>query len=290
MRVAVTGGTGLVGQNIALEAVNAGHVVSVLVRKQPPDGLLPAAVSWQLFDLNDSTCQDLSGFDALVHCAFDHIPGRYRGGEGSDPVGFKRRNLDGSKRVVAAAEAQACRVVFLSSRAVYGTYPSGTKLTEDMTATPDTLYGEVKLQVEAAVTEAGGTSLRATGIYGAPGIGQRHKWADLFEDFAQGREIAPRKATEVHGADLAAACLLALNPGAPAILNVSDLMLDRCDLLSIWSEVSGQTGQMPERVVGSGPAEMDCERLRSLGWEPCGIAGLRKTLVEIAQPGARSTA
>lgn len=283
MKLAITGGTGLVGRFITDAVREAGHEITLMSRAAPVDW----RGAWQAFRLGDMP--NLKGQSAVIHAAFDHIPGRYRGGEGGDPEGFRQRNLDGSLRLVKAADRVGCRVIFLSSRAVYGAYPPGAKLTEDMTATPDTLYGEVKREVEKAVTAVGGTSLRATGVYGPPGAGQKHKWLDLFDEFARGHEIAPRKATEVHGADVAAASLLALDPHAPAVLNVSDLMLDRHDLLSLWSEITGQRGRLPERVQGPGPAEMDCKRLRSFGWKPKGTVGLRGALIEIAQAGARST-
>ena len=46
---------------------------------------------------------DLAGIGAVVHCAFAHVPGRYRGGEGDDPEGFRRANLDGSLALIRAA-------------------------------------------------------------------------------------------------------------------------------------------------------------------------------------------
>lgn len=283
MKLSITGSTGLVGRFIVDAALESGHEITLLSRAAPGEW----RGEWQEFQLGDPP--NLQGQSAVIHAAFDHIPGRYRGGEGDDPERFRQRNLEGSLRLVQAADRVGCRVIFLSSRAVYGDYPLGTKLTEDMAAAPDTLYGEVKREVEKAVTALGGTSLRVTGVYGPPGAGQKLKWADLFDDFAKGREITPRKATEVHGADVAAACLLALNPDAPVVLNVSDLMLDRHDLLSLWSEISGERGHLPERVRRPGPAEMDCGQLRLLGWKPKGIAGLRDALTEITQAGARST-
>lgn len=290
MHLAVTGGTGLVGHFIVRAAIRQGLSVSVLARKQPAVGSAAGAGSaWRPFDLDDPDRVDLGGVDALVHAAFDHLPGRYRGGEGADPTGFHRRNALGSRRLVDHAGAAGCRVIFLSSRAVYGGAPDGAILTEDTPPRPDTLYGAVKLSVEQAVTDVGGVSLRATGVYGPPGPGQRHKWADLFDDFAAGRPVASRRATEVQGDDLAAACLRALDPATPPVLNVSDLMLDRRDLLALWSEVSGIPGALPDAVPGPGPAAMDCAALRALGWQPQGRAGLSATLRAIAQSGAAST-
>ncbi|MEM8843262.1 MAG: NAD(P)-dependent oxidoreductase [Pseudomonadota bacterium] len=288
MRLAIAGGTGLVGRFITEAALAAGHGVTLLTRRAPQPSAFSKPVAHLPYDLERDP-PPLDGVDGLIHAAFDHVPGRYRGGEGRDPERFRRRNVLGSQKMLDMARDAGCRVIFLSSRAVYGAYPPGSLLTESTPPRPDTLYGEVKLEVEQAVARAGGTSLRATGVYGPPGPGQRHKWADLFADFAAGREITPRRATEVHGADLAAACLIALQQPTPPVLNVSDIMLDRRDLLELWSGISGATGRLPEPAPQPGPAEMDCTALRALGWEPGGRGRLCVALARIAQSGAAST-
>lgn len=279
MRVALTGGTGIVGRFVLAACRSAGDRVTLLGRRPVPGAeCLPYELGGRL--------PDLSGQDALVHCAFSHVAGRYRGGEGDDPAGFEAANLAGSLRLFeAAAEAGLGRILFLSSRAVYGGYPPGTRLLEAMEPRPDTLYGEVKARAEAALAELpGGMSLRATGVYGPPGPDGAHKWRDLFEDFAAGRPIAPRVATEVHGADLgvAARLLLATGPRGGRVFNASDLVLDRRDLLADWARISGRAGALPERAEAGAVSEMDCARLRALGWRPAGRAGLEAALARIA--------
>ena len=134
MRIALTGATGIVGGFIALAARAAGHELN------PLPGFRLGQVP------------DLTGHDALIHAAFAHEPGRYRGGEGDDPARFRRLNLDGSIRLFqAAAEAGVGRIVFLSSRAVHDGHPPGTRLTDDLPPAPTTLYGEVKAGAEAAL-------------------------------------------------------------------------------------------------------------------------------------------
>ena len=90
-------------------------------------------------------------------------------------------------------------ILFLSSRAVYGDHRRDQFLYETDPATPNSLYGEVKLAAEQALGPRG-VSLRATGVYG----GAPHKWEPLFAAYRRGEPIAPRVATEVHGDDLAA--------------------------------------------------------------------------------------
>lgn len=268
MKIALTGATGQVGRFIAAEIRAAGDELVPLSRPRYRLGDRPA----------------LEGAEALVHAAFHHVPGRYRGGEGDDPEGFRRFNLDGSIRLFEAARAQGVRrVIFLSSRAVYGGYPAGTVLTEDLPPRPDTLYGQVKWQAERALEALDGpgfrtASIRATGVYGP---GPDHKWAGLFEAFAKGAPIEPRRGTEVHGQDLAAAVRLLLRNAESGAFHVSDILLDRRDLLARHAAVTGVRGTLPAESDAA-VSVMDCARLRALGWRPSGLDGLEACLSELA--------
>ncbi len=273
MRIALTGATGLVGQFIAAHLLANGHTLVALGRAPSQHG--GTHRPWRLGDP-----APLADCDALIHAAFAHVPGRYRGGEGSDPQGFLRRNLDGTLRLWE--DARGLPTVFLSSRAVYDGLPPGTVLTEDLPLAPNSLYGQVKLAAETALHAQGGASLRATGVYGPPAPGQRHKWADLFDAFARGDPILPAIGTEVHGSDLARAVTLLLT-APPGPYNACDLLLDRRDLLARWSAITGGRGHRPERA-NQRPNVMDCARLRSLGWTPGGEAALDAALRAMAAP------
>lgn len=267
MRVALTGGGGFVGGFVKDALLRAGHELHILSR---PD-----------YQLGDSP--NLTGCDALLHCAFDHIAGRYRGGEGDDPDSFVARNLDGTCRLFEAAKTQGVgQVVFLSTRAVYGDYPLGTPLSEDMQPRPDTLYGSVKWQAEQVLDGLSGqgfrgASLRATGVYGH---GPKHKWQGLFAAFLAQKPIAPRRSTEVSGADLGVAVCLLLNSQAQGPFNLSDILLDRRDLLARFAALCGVSYALPERSE-TPVSVMACDRLHALGWRPSGPAALDETLRQI---------
>ncbi len=276
MRLVLTGGTGLVGHFLLAEALAAGDRVTLLGRTPHP---ACAHMPWSL----DTPAPDLSGHDALIHCAFDHVPGRYRGGEGDDPAGFTARNLDGTRRLFdAAAAAGLTQIVFLSSRAVLSGDPPGTTLTEDMSPSPDTLYGEVKAGAEAhlAALPLTGTALRATGIYGPATGGRAHKWAGLFADYLSGRPIAPRRGTELHGQDLATAFRLCLTHDLAGVVHASDITLDRHDLLTEVQTLTGCPHPPPARSAAPVSA-LDCTKLRALGWHPGGWAKLRASLPDL---------
>lgn len=295
MRLAVTGGAGFVGRFVVEEALAAGDGVTVLSRRPPPLGFFSGPVRHLAYELGASV-PVLDGFDGLVHAAFSHLPGRYRGGEGDDPAGFFRRNLDGSAALFQAVVAAGVpRIVFLSSRAVYGAYPPGAPLSEDMEPRPDTAYGRVKREAEAALISlcgrhTAGASLRATGVYGSAGAGRPHKWTKLFDRFRRGEPIEPRIGTEVHGADLASAVRLLLTVGPESltggIFNASDLVLDRRTLMAELSKVSGWQGALPASCPVP-VSVMATERLQALGWTPGGMARLRLVLPSLAMPNER---
>ncbi|MAZ15867.1 NAD-dependent epimerase/dehydratase family protein [Oricola sp.] len=284
MKVLVTGGTGYAGRFIVEALLAAGHELSVSGRSKPEYRFFSGPVDFVSGDLdpNNVSSARFEGCDAFVHAAFHHVPGRFRGGEGDDPQSFRRLNVEGSLALFEAAKKAgiAC-AVFLSSRAVYGDQPPGLVLTEETEPHPDTLYGLVKRAVEEGIANMADdtflpTTLRVTGIYGPAGPGRRHKWADLFADFEAGRDIAPRVGTEVHGEDMAAAVRLMLEcdtnaiRAAGSLFNVSDILLDRRDLLEEYARVTGLRNPLPGRENASAYNIMDCSRLKGLGWSPRG--------------------
>lgn len=293
MKVLVTGGAGTAGRFIVEALLAAGHSVAVTGRTKPDADYFSAPVDFISCDLEPANAspnlfEEVGGF---VHAAFHHVAGRYRGGEGDDPETFRRLNVEGSLALFDAANsAGVSRAAFLSSRAVYGVQPPGTILTEDTEPHPDTLYGEAKLEVERGIAAMASdrflpVSLRVTGIYGPAGPGREHKWASLFADFDAGRQIVPRVGTEVHGNDLASAVRLMLEHDAKTIraaapglvFNVSDILLDRRDLLAEYARRTGSDRPLPDAADASAYNAMDCARLKSLGWTPNGLLHLEGT-------------
>ncbi|HET9067044.1 MAG TPA: SDR family oxidoreductase [Amaricoccus sp.] len=248
MHVLLTGATGTVGRFLLPALTAAGHRVTTLGRS----GDIP----WTL-----GQPTPLPQGDALIHAALAHTPGAYRGGEGDDPARFRALNLDGTLRLFDAA--RDARILFLSSRAVYGDHRRAELLHETDPATPSSLYGEIKLVAEQALGPRG-VSLRPTGIYGGD------KWTPLFAAYLRGDPIAPRIATEVHGDDLAAAVLLLLDRPETGAFNVSDLLLDRHDLLARVQALTACPHPPPPVASGPPPGRMATCRLRRLGWRPGG--------------------
>ncbi len=301
MKVLVSGGTGTVGRFVVRTLFAAGHEVRVLARTPPPAGRLPPGVEFVAGSLDPERDQTaaFADMDAFVHAAFDHVPGKYRGGEGNDPNSFRLRNLDGSVALFETAKrAGVHRVVFLSSRAAYGTQSPGRVLDETVVAHPDTVYGQVKHAAERALDALAderctGVSLRVTGVYGPSAPGMPHKWSGLIADYLSGLNVAPRVATEVHGRDVAAAVrlMLEVEPSrlGDRLFNVSDLVLDRRDLLSMVRDATGCPHPLPDRADAASLNVMAAGRLVRLGWQPGGRALLEETvaaLPEVRQNGS----
>jgi dihydroflavonol-4-reductase len=112
MRVLVTGGTGLVGNNILRVLTGQGHSAVALVR-QSHDGRAVAdlPVELRVGDLSDpeTVTRAIAGTDAVIHAAGDtHIGRRHR-------VRQFRTNVDGTRHVATAAFRQGVRMILVSS-------------------------------------------------------------------------------------------------------------------------------------------------------------------------------
>ena len=291
--VLVSGGTGLVGRYIVEHLIAHGYRVKVASRQAPAPGLFSAEVDHVPLTL-DPDADNSCAFDDVyhfVHAAFEHVAGRYRGGEGDDPEGFRRNNLEGTLNLFdTARRAGVRRVVFLSSRAVYDGVEPRTPLSEDLHLTPTTLYGEIKLKAEQALAfmsadEQGfsGTSLRVTGVYGDL---RPNKWDGLFSDYLAGRDVPVRAASEVHGRDVAAACRMMLEAETSKVagesFNVSDIVTDTHDILAPLKAATGSENALPAPGDRASVATMPTDKIRALGWEPGGEPLLAETVQRLA--------
>lgn len=275
MIVLVSGGTGRVGRHIVAELSALGH--QVIIGSRQPAKVSSAPARRLLLNPAHDAAPAFDGVDAFVHAALLHVPGRYRGGEGDDPAGFVGANLDGSIALFEAAKrAGVSRAVFLSSRAVYDGIEA-RELHETMTEShrPASLYGRVKLDCENALSSLSGRgftgcSLRVTGVYDALSPG---KWDELITNYLDGRPIAARAGTEVHGHDVAAAVGLILEAQESDLetgFNVSDILAETNDILAIAQALSGlppRSGLLADR---NAVAVMATDRIEALGWKPGG--------------------
>lgn len=294
MLVAITGATGYVGRFIVAELLARGADVRALARPGADRGGFPGPLSWVEGDLRrpDALAMLVRGADAVVHAAYEHLPGRYRGGEGEDLQSFLDANLGGSLTLMRLAHAAGVgRFVLISSRAVYGRRLPGRALDEDHPALPDTHYGAYKAAVEAFLAAFGpgwqACALRPTGIYGLTHPVERSKWYGLVAAVLEGRlpPGAGRGGTEVHGADVARAVwlLLTAQDVAGRAYNCSDLYVSDRDVAEMVQGPTGAVGPLPEPSPAPPANVMETGRLRALGLEFGGRALLERTVAELVE-------
>ncbi len=194
MTIALTGGTGFVGQSLIEYAPRQGIGLRALARKpQPPVG----HVEWVSGDLADRPALDrlLAGAEAVIHVA-GMVKAR-------DPDDFEAANVTGTLELVEAAiRAGVPRFIFVSSLAAREPQLSA--------------YGASKARAEKIVAASGldWTIIRPPAVYG-PRDGEM---LDLFRAARWGVvPMPPRGRTSViHAADLAR-LLLALIPGGEEV-------------------------------------------------------------------------
>lgn len=150
--VAVTGAAGELGRRVVARLAADPDVAGVEcldVADRPASA--PARSRWHRADLAGTELAPLlRGVDTIVHLAFvttDHV---------DDPAAL-RANLDGTRRLLAAAAAvKARQVVVVSSATVYGAWSTNpVPITEDaaLRPNPDFAYAVHKAEVERVVAE-----------------------------------------------------------------------------------------------------------------------------------------
>jgi nucleoside-diphosphate-sugar epimerase len=301
MIVAVTGATGYVGRFIVEELQQQGVDIRAWCRPGTRPKGFTEPIQWINGNLRSPQAMKalVHGADAVVHAAFEHEPGRYRGGEGEHLDAFLVANLLGSLRLLEACrQAEVQRFLFLSSRAVFGRAETQPEVDEARLPQPDTHYGACKTAVEAFLSSwtAQGLSccsLRATGVYGLTFPEEQSKWFSLVHAVLQGEPCAVRGGTEVHGRDVArAAWLLLKEPAASGnVYHCSDLYLTTRDIAHTVQKLSGSQGPLPAVPVQPSFNMLNCQKLRNLGWQPGGLplfAATVQQLIELAEGYMRS--
>ena len=302
MKVAVTGATGIVGRFVVDRLRSEGSHVRALARVESDRRAFPD-IDWITGDLTDGDAvrELLGGASAVVHCAYEHVPGRYRGGEGNDRGRFWAANLLASVELMEHARAAGIpRLVLMSSRAVYGRMsPAIGWVHDDDRAVPDTHYGALKLALEAhasafsAVDGVCYASLRPTGVYGIAHPVERSKWFDLALALLRVEPLPPaRLSTEVHGLDVAAAVWLLLTAPAEDVagrsFNCSDLVVDTRAVMAQLAARLGRRAELPGPATAQLRHPMHTPALQTLGWRPGGERLLEKTIDELAEYALRN--
>lgn len=193
--IAVTGGTGFVGQRLLRRAVEQGHVVRALTRRPRPEH---PCISWIEGDLHDADrlAKLCEGADAVIHIA-GVINARTRDD-------FFRGNVEGTQTMIEAAKAaDARRFVHVSSLAA---------------REPDlSVYGASKAAAEEVVrrSDLDWTIVRPPAVYGP---GDRETF-ELFALAKRGLALVPQRGrgSWIHVDDLGDALLTLTRSGETGV-------------------------------------------------------------------------
>lgn len=303
MKIAVTGGTGLVGGFVVDDLLRNNHDVRVLTRTlegKQRFGELQHLVDWHIGDMNDSKSIDslLLNVDAVVHAAFAHVPGRFRGGEGDDTVGFWRANFVGTLQLVERArQVGVSRFVMLSSRAVFDGLTFQTEEIGDQEPPrPTTHYGMIKAASEHLAelyNDITICSVRPTGVYGLTYPLSKTKWWKMLANHIGGSADFPVDSsgrTEVHGSDVAAAISLLLSANETRIrgksFNCSDIVTSEQQILELTRRIVDEGANLSSKEFDSlekPKNTMASSALISLGWRPGGFERLTATIEQIIE-------
>src|SRR5215468_6485595 len=189
MKILITGGAGFIGRHLTARlARNPGHSIKALDNyrrgSRKPPAQLESDVAWIEGDIRDRDLLSavMTGVDIVFHlAALSNVVGAIE-----DLDYFFSTNVGGTFNVLAAAKrAQAQRVVFASSREVYGEQ-THLPVSERARLTPKNAYGASKLAGEACCgmfqsADLPVTILRLANVYGP---GDRERVIPIFVENA----------------------------------------------------------------------------------------------------------
>lgn len=182
MNVAIIGGSGFIGTNLAELFTKTGIDFSIL-DKMKSDAY---PEKWTFCDVTeyDSLISSLSGHDLIINLAAEHK-------DNVRPISlYYQVNVDGAKNICKAADSLNIKnIVFTSSVAVYGFVEKDTD--ESGEYAPFNHYGKSKLEAEKVYdawfnssTNKKLVTIRPTVVFG---VGNRGNVYNLFKQIASGK-------------------------------------------------------------------------------------------------------
>jgi nucleoside-diphosphate-sugar epimerase len=292
MRIAVTGGTGFLGQNTISHLIEGGHQVQAWYRGSRPPA--QSGVDWIPGQLNDpqATEELIGGCDAVVHMAVART-GQSFMRHPDDAVAYFQSNVIGTLRLIeAAAGAGVERFVFLSSGAVHQKVADDLPLDERHPLWPASMYGANKASIETLVHAYGFSNrlkiatLRPVSIVGIDDPIENSKWFDLTNKIMGGEQVdvsGGGKIVPVGDVARAIDCLLRTDQSiAGETFNCSAGFYSDHQIASWVKTLTNSDAELvgPAKKPGR---EMQTSKLQSLGMRFSGEAELRELLGAMVQ-------
>ena len=249
MEALVTGATGFIGGQVTRALLAKGWSVRCLARPTSPrEQLADCEVSWVEGDLRneeglEAACE---GVQAVFHAAAAYTLWS------KTPEVFHETNVEGTRRVLAAAHNAGARVVYTSSVACVGQAPPGGLADEETRATPEDLcgdYKQTKFEAEEVALEAAAQGqdvviVNPAAVIG-PGDVKPTPTGKIIVDFLAGRMpfYLDTGLNFVDVRDVARGHILAFEKGTPGrryILGNREGNLSLREFLGVVGEVTGK--------------------------------------------------
>ncbi|MGL4576489.1 MAG: NAD-dependent epimerase/dehydratase family protein [Burkholderiaceae bacterium] len=253
--IAVTGGSGFIGQALTNRLIAEGFRPRLLTRSPKSRGLQNASyIFGDLVTGGPALLELLEGCDVLFHCA----------GEWQNPKAMRALHVDGTRNLLDAAATVGTYTstkihwVQLSSVGAYGPCTSGASIertvTEETPLNPVGIYEKTKTEADALVSAAATSAavshsvLRPSNVFGP---GMRNESLRSLIHTVKARRFAfigrPQSiATYIHVDDVVE-CLMrcAFDPRAKGqVFNLSN----DCLMEDLIQSISQFTGVMPPRL------------------------------------------
>ncbi|MGH6967504.1 MAG: NAD-dependent epimerase/dehydratase family protein [Stellaceae bacterium] len=270
MRVAVIGATGILGRHLIPRLIERGHRVSAIARSAAKRAQLErlgvAASEGDILD-RASLGSALAGADIAVH-AVTVIP---PAGPNPDWSPNDRVRREGTDNLIAACRDGGVRRYVQQSIAHVVAADSDLVLDEDASMHP-TRITQSAVDMETRVRQSGlDWIIVRGGLFYGPGTGRERQWRAAART---GTLLLPGDGSAfialVHVADMAAACVLAAERGAPGALlaAVDDESVRYANLFGCIAALEDGPAPQP-----GGPAVPSCRianaRIKAaLGWTP----------------------
>ena len=278
MKVLITGAGGFVGGVVAdVFARNGVEVLASYRRTQPEHLRVYRNVT--LVELDLLQCDEVpEPFDCLIHCAADQP-------ETTVEADMLHSDIEGSRKLFSATiEAGIQKIIYLSSRAVYGTVQ--VKVMDEHTPfnEPDA-YGQSKYQPEELLRELVSRTPNLSGVTirlpTMVGLGAHDNFlADLFQKILDDQPIQMRNPESlfnniVLAKDLAG-FLLKLSHSMPTEYTMTNIgsmePLPLREVIHLLYRYSGKTEQVTY-TEGGNAFMVSLENVRKLGFRPATVRG-----------------
>lgn len=301
MKVFVTGGTGLIGRELADQLLAAGHqlrlwhrnssTVEPLLNLKSQFGDRVELVDGRLGEGRAEEAAALDGCDAVVHAALWREDRSFQQPP-KDLLEYLRVNLMGSIQLIESAMNQQIeRFVFVSTCAVHDKILDDRALDETHPLWAKTHYGAHKAAIEKFVHSFGYGSgfpicaLRPSGVFGISSPITNSKWYDLIADVVAGKTVQPTGGgKEVHVSDVAKAIRLLIDAPAESItgeaFSCCDAFYSHHDVATLAKRIA----KSPAKILGSSKSpkhQIETTKIASLGMKFCGMPGFEQTVTQI---------